>query len=345
MRLFDFFSPSQTKPLILDKTNILSQPYRFGKILTQSVRVYEILKSTQIIASTASTVLLQGESGTGKELMARSIHEQSRRSGKPFIAVHAASLSESLLESELFGHEKGSFTGAQTQRKGRFELAHEGTLFLDEISELSPSLQTKLLRVIQERCFERLGGNETISVDVRIIAATNKSLLQLVREKKFREDLYYRLNVITINLIPLRDRKEDIPLLLNELIQYHCSGLGKSGIRYTKEFLHKLESYDFPGNIRELSNIIERAIIFCKGEVMDASLIQFNQDSLAHFSSTSVKDLSGFEKKVDLDKIIDAYLKSNGNKARAARLVSMAESTYRYHLKKAFDVKKEREHV
>lgn len=320
---------------------VLKEPYRFGGLSTRSYRTMEILKAVRIISGTSSTVLIEGESGTGKEMIAHVLHEQSGRGGHPFVAVHAAALPENLLETELFGHEKGAFTGAVSRRKGRFELAHKGTIFLDEVSELSPLLQVKLLRVIQERSFEKVGGDEEINVDVRIIAATNQSLSELVRQKKFREDLFYRLNVVSLRLIPLRERKEDLPLLIDELIEKHSKKAGKKIEGYTPSFLERLREYDFPGNIRELENIIERAVVFCTDFFLDTPMLHFIDQAAesAGDSSDNEDYLSFFQKKVDREKIVEAYYRAQGNKAMAARFLGMRESTYRYHLKKAFELK------
>ncbi|MDO8643867.1 MAG: sigma-54 dependent transcriptional regulator, partial [bacterium] len=261
----------KTPRLAISGEEPLAAPYRFHRLSTLSPRVKELLKAAEIISATSSTVLLEGESGTGKEVLARALHESGLRKGKPFVAIHAAAIPEGLLESELLGHEKGAFTGAMEKRKGRFELADGGTLFLDEVGELPPSLQVKLLRVIQERAFERLGGGDTVRVDIRIIAATNKSLRDLVAQKEFREDLYYRLNVVTLKLVPLRERKADLPLLASELVAKHAEKIGKiiAGVR--PGFLEELGRFDFPGNIRELENMIERAIVFCQGEWLEGT--------------------------------------------------------------------------
>jgi Nif-specific regulatory protein len=223
----------------------------------------------QRVASRDVTVLLTGESGTGKERVAQAIHESSSRRDGPFVKLHCAALAETLLESELFGHEKGAFTGAAARREGRFKLAHGGTLFLDEISEVSPAIQVKLLRVLQEREFERVGGNETLKVDVRIIAATNRDLAQLVREGKFREDLYYRLNVVALRLPPLRERREDIPLLADFFLQRFARDAGKKLRGFTPDALAVLTAYPWPGNVRELENAVERAVVLAREGMVD----------------------------------------------------------------------------
>jgi two-component system NtrC family response regulator len=253
--------------------NAVESHYRFGNIIGKSRPMQEVFETIRKVAAANATVLLEGESGTGKELAAKSIHFNSPRRNRPFVAVNCSALSENLLESELFGHEKGAFTGAVTKKKGRFELADGGTLFLDEIGELSQNLQVKLLRVLQERTFERVGGVKPVTVDIRIIAATNKQLKREVEKGRFREDLYYRLNVIHITLPPLRKRIEDIRLLVDHFIK-KCSGEGNrptpvSGIAAEVEKV--FHEYAWPGNVRELENVIERAMILCAGDVITVS--------------------------------------------------------------------------
>ncbi|MCS6949570.1 MAG: sigma-54 dependent transcriptional regulator [Armatimonadota bacterium] len=230
-------------------------------IVGNSAPMQEVYQMIRKVASSNATVLIRGESGTGKELVAKAIHRNSSRAKGPFIAVSCAALPETLLESELFGHEKSAFTGATTQRQGRFELAHGGTLFLDEIGEVSLAIQVKLLRVLQEHAFERLGGNKTIKVDVRLIAATNKDLKQMVEQRTFREDLYYRLHVIEIYLPPLRERREDIPLLVEHFLRRYNEENGRRLQAATPEALEALMRYHWPGNVRELENTIERAVV------------------------------------------------------------------------------------
>ena len=238
--------------------------HNFGEIITQSDAFKSVLAEIEQVADTDSTVLVTGESGTGKELIARSIHRLSRRCGRPIIKVNCAALPANLIESELFGHEKGAFTGALSKKKGRFELADRGTLFLDEIGEMPIELQAKLLRVLQEGEFEPVGSAKTIKVDVRILAATNRDLQKEVEKGSFREDLYYRLNVFPINCIPLRDRKEDIPLLIRHFCKKFESKIGKQITHIPQKVIKQLQDYDFPGNIRELENFVERAIILSK---------------------------------------------------------------------------------
>ena len=247
------------------KQELFNERFFQGKLIAQSTKMKELLKTVDKIAQSNASVLIEGESGTGKELIARRIHELSPRRQHPFIAVHCAALTETLLSSELFGHEKGAFTGATDRKKGRFERAHMGSLFLDEIGEISKDTQVKLLRVLQEGEFETVGGTKTIKVDVRLIAATNKTLLDEVHEQKFREDLYYRINVIYLKVPPLRERKEDIPPLVEAFIRQYASSNAKKIEGIEKHALEILTQYDWPGNIRELKNIIERMIVLSSG--------------------------------------------------------------------------------
>jgi len=253
----------------------LSRQYRFHDLVSKNPRMVEIFELVKEVASQRSTVLLQGESGTGKELVARAIHFSGDRGERPFVAVSCAALAETLLESELFGHEKGSFTGAVAQRKGKFELADGGTLFLDEIGDISPKLQVDLLRVLQERRFFRVGGTEEITVDVRVIAATHRDLAADAREGRFRDDLYYRLNVINIHIPPLRERKEDVPLLAQEFLDRLAHELGREVSGISEEALRLLMDHDWPGNVRELENAVERALVTCKSGVLGAGDFAF----------------------------------------------------------------------
>jgi len=253
----------------------LSRQYRFHDLVSKNARMVEIFELVKEIASQRSTVLLQGESGTGKELVARAIHFSGDRGEQPFVAVSCAALAETLLESELFGHERGAFTGAVAQRKGKFELADGGTLFLDEIGDISPKLQVDLLRVLQERRFFRVGGTEEISVDVRVIAATHRDLGADVREGRFRDDLYYRLNVINIRIPPLRERIEDVPLLAQEFLDRLAHELGRPVSGISEEALRLLMDHSWPGNVRELENAVERALVTCKTGVLGAEDFAF----------------------------------------------------------------------
>jgi DNA-binding NtrC family response regulator len=241
---------------------------RFGmeNIIGQSAPMVEVLDTVRQVAPSRATVLIQGESGTGKEVVARAVHQLSPRRNGPFLAVHCAALSESLLESELFGHEKGAFTGALERRLGRFEEADGGTIFLDEIGEIDPAVQVKILRVLGERQFERVGGSKTLSVDVRLVAATNRNLEELVKAGKFRDDLFYRLQVVTITLPPLRQRGEDVVLLANAFLREYARENNKVISEITPEAMNALQLYQWPGNVRELRTAIERAVVLARGE-------------------------------------------------------------------------------
>jgi len=248
--------------------NELTDRYRFDNIIGKSAPMQRIYQLIEKVAPARATVLVSGESGTGKELIARAIHYNSLRKDGPFISVNCGALPESLLESELFGHEKGAFSGAVSQRKGRFELAHGGTLFLDEISEMSTALQVKLLRVLQEMEFERVGGTATLKVDVRVVAASNRDLKAEVSQDRFRSDLFYRLNVVHIELPPLRERTDDIPLLVNHFLDKFSGESGRSSLKVSPEAMRSLFNYPWPGNVRELENAVERAVILAGGDVL-----------------------------------------------------------------------------
>lgn len=243
----------------------LQERFKFGNIVGKSKIMHQVYEIIEKVAQTRASVLITGESGTGKELIARAIHFSSPRSDKPFISVNCSALPETLLESELFGHERGAFTGAVTRRKGRFELAHNGTLFLDEVGDMSPALQVKLLRVLQEMRFERLGGTTTLQVDARLLAASNRDLKREVELGRFREDLFYRLKVVHINVPPLRERRDDIPLLVHHFLRKVARANGLPVKNVSHEALKYLYQYDWSGNVRELENVIERAVILCEG--------------------------------------------------------------------------------
>jgi DNA-binding NtrC family response regulator len=253
----------------------LTRQYHFHDLVSKNPRMGEIFELVREIASQRSTVLVQGESGTGKELLARAIHFSGDRAGRPFVGVSCAALAETLLESELFGHEKGAFTGALAQRKGKFELADGGTLFLDEIGDISAKLQVDLLRVLQERRFYRVGGSTELTVDVRVIAATHHDLAAAVREGHFRDDLYYRLNVINIQLPPLRERREDVPLLAQEFLERLGPELGRNVTEISEDALRLLVDHSWPGNVRELLNALERAMVTCKTRTLTADDLAF----------------------------------------------------------------------
>lgn len=249
--------------------NQIGSRYSFASIVTQSRQMQAIFRTLEHVVESKVAVLVQGESGTGKELIAKAIHYNSPRSKEPFVAINCAGIPDTLLESELLGYEKGAFTGAYARKKGKFEVAHKGTLFLDEIGEMNLALQSKILRVLQERSFERIGGNETISVDVRIISATNKDLEKEVAEARFREDLYYRLSVFPIHLPPLRERREDVPMLARHFVDKFAEEEGKEISGFTQRSLDRLVSFDYPGNVRQLENIISHAAVVCTGPKID----------------------------------------------------------------------------
>ncbi len=297
-------------------------------IIAHSSAMRGVLTLAAQVAPQRTTVLLTGESGTGKEVVARFIHRRSPRSEHPFVATNCAAITETLLESELFGHERGAFTGATQSRRGRFELAHGGSLFLDEIGEMNASLQAKLLRVLQEQQFERLGGSRTIVVDVRVIAATNKDLSRALEEKSFREDLYYRLNVFQIHIPPLRERREDILPLAEFFIAKISAEMGRAAISvhpHAQELLHR---YDWPGNVRELSNAIERSLIVSRGDSILAQDLPLRTDAPGGVPSRG-KALAEIEKEA----IIETLARNQGDRRRAAEQLGISLRTLQYRLK------------
>jgi Nif-specific regulatory protein len=275
-------------------------------------------------------VLIRGESGTGKELVAHAIHYNSPRSEKPFVKVSCGALPEGLIESELFGYEPGAFTDARGQKKGRFELAHGGTLFLDEVGELSRSTQVKLLRVLQEREFERLGGVRPIKVDVRLVAATNKDLEAAVQQGEFREDLYYRLNVFSLFMPPLRDRRPDILLLADHFVEKYAAANGKDVRRIATTAIDMLMSYHWPGNVRELENCIERAVLVCDGGVVHAHHLPPTLQTAEVSGTLPRRSLSTAVESYEKDLILDALKSARGNRAKAARLLDTTERILGY---------------
>jgi two-component system response regulator HydG len=312
----------------------------FGELVGGTDEMKKVFATVERVAQTDASVAIYGESGTGKELVARAIHERGKRADKPFIKVNCGALVDTLLESELFGHEKGSFTGAVKRKLGRFELADTGTLFLDEIGDVSPSLQTKLLRVLQEREFERVGGEQSVKVDVRVVSATNKDLAKEVAEGRFREDLYYRLQVVPITVPPLRDRKGDLVLLIHHFI-------GKLGPRTNPSVkgiddaaLARLHAYHWPGNIRELENVIEQSLVFAEGEKITPSALPMflKGDSVprAERPASSLGDRSLPEVLDELERelILKAYEKAKGVKTETARLLGVKTSALYYKLEK-----------
>ncbi len=324
---------------------------RFGleNIIGESPKMREIFDIVRQVAPTEATVLIYGESGTGKELIARAIHQLSPRAHRPLVIVHCAALSPTLLESELFGHEKGAFTGAFERRIGRFEEANGGTLFLDEIGEIDQVIQVKLLRFLGERSFERVGSNKTIKSDVRIIAATNRNLYEMVKKRTFREDLYYRLRVVEINLPPLREKKMDIPLLVANFIKEFAIKNGKVVTGINDEAMEYLHKYDWPGNVRELKTTIEHAVVFCKGDTITARDLQLfirqpNRTEITTDSNASIKseinvpDSPLTIKEAEKKLIIDALNECGGNRTLAAKRIGISRRTLHRKLKE-YDIK------
>jgi DNA-binding NtrC family response regulator len=306
------------------------------KIIYRSPKMEGLINMAGRVANSRATVLIQGESGTGKELLARLIHNLSPRSGKAIIVVNCGALPESLLESELFGHEKGAFTGAATRRIGRFEEANGGTLFLDEIGEISQPVQVKLLRFLQEREFQRVGGNQTFHADVRIISATNRDLEAKVKEGTFREDLYYRLNVVVISVPPLRERKEDIPVLIDHFLRRYAVENGKNITGITSEARDLLLKYDYPGNVRELENIIERAVVISRNSVLSIEDLPFTED-MVFPADTGKKEaglLRGFIEDMERKLILEAMERAGDHQTKAADILGISERMLRYKLKK-----------
>lgn len=316
------------------------EQYCFENLIGQDRKMFEIYEMISQVAQTSATVLITGESGTGKELIASAIHAKSTRKDKPFIQINCAALTEGLISSELFGHEKGAFTGAVARKKGLFEQASGGTLFLDEIGDISPTTLVSLLRILELGTFQRVGGTETIKADVRLICATNRDLAAAAREKQFREDLYYRLNVVSLQAPPLRDRRSDIPLLVRYFLERYCSLNNKQIDGVTRDAMTLLCNYDWPGNCRELANIIEHAVIFSRGRTLD-------KDSLPSQIRTSDRHSSGLTLNLATATLADAESalikkvleESNWNLKKAAELLDIARGTLygkmeKYHLTK-----------
>ena len=343
------------KPILLDKLRIildralgsrrlhdenarlqraLKERYRFDNIIGSSPAMQEIFQVVEQVAPTRATVLILGESGTGKELIANAIHHGSDRAKGPLVKVNCAALTETLLESELFGHEKGSFTGAAQRRKGRFEIADGGTLFLDEIGEIPPPTQVKLLRVLQEQAFERVGGNETLRVDVRIITATNADLEKAVEEGRVREDLYYRLKVVTLRMPPLRERREDIPALVSHFVRKFALQNGKPEPSVDPSALAALASYAWPGNVRQLENVIESAVVMARGNVLTPDLVAVDAPRLPVDDPGSLRFVPGTTLADAERSLILATLQAEGgNKTRAAKTLGIGVRTLYRKLK------------
>jgi DNA-binding NtrC family response regulator len=338
-----------TKPIDLDKLSALVEKalltnrllleniylkeklrnrYRFEQVIGKNRQMREVFELIEQVAPSKTTIMIEGESGTGKELSANAIHQLSSRSEKPFIKVNCAALSEGILESELFGHVKGAFTGAHENKKGRFELAHQGTLFLDEVSAIPPHIQVKLLRVLQEREFERVGGEKTISVDVRLIVATNTDLAEAVSKGLFREDLYYRLNVINVHLPPLRERKEDIPLLVEYFMDKFSTENNKEVNNISPEAMELLMEYDWPGNIRELHNCIESSVVRSKNKTISLQdLPPYIKHSRYHSEPKITLPLGTTMAEIEKQAILKTLAATRGNKIKTAHLLQIGVKT------------------
>lgn len=336
-----------TKPLNLDQLNVivkralenrelslqhtmlkkeLGEAVTFDRMIGTSADMRRLLELIKKVAPSRASVLITGESGVGKELVADALHSLSGRREKSFVKVHCAALSETLLESELFGHEKGAFTGADSMKKGRFELAHGGTIFLDEIGEINQTTQIKLLRVLQERTFERVGGEETIEVDVRVVAATNRNIEEEVKAGRFREDLYYRLNVVRLQVPPLRERKDDIPLLMDSFLKRFSEENSKSILGFENRARQALYRYDWPGNIRELQNCIESAVVMCSGEEIS---LEDLPPTISRFSGEGSISIPMGLSLDDAEKIIikENLAFNNGNKTKTAEILGIERKT------------------
>jgi len=311
----------------------VDERFRFDSIIGEHPSMQRLMKNVAQVAASRATVLIHGETGTGKELIAAAIHQNSKRKDKPFVRLNCASLSETLLESELFGHERGAFTGAVSRRDGRFKQADGGTLFLDEVSEIPPSVQIKLLRFLQERDFERVGGNETLKVDVRVVAATNRDLTQLVEEGRFREDLYYRLKVVQLDVPPLRVRRSDIPLLAQAFLRKYAEENERDVSRLSDEALQHLLIYPWPGNVRELENAIERAVVMCEGDAIRRDDLPTsahgdlqNGSVMALIPGITMSELE----RIAILRTLDAV---DGSTARAAEILGISQRKIQYRVK------------
>jgi len=311
----------------------LGHRYQFDNIVGRSPAMREIFATIERVAPTRATVLLAGESGVGKDLIARAIHHHSPRASRPFVKINCTALPENLMESELFGYEKGAFTGANITKPGKFEQADTGTVFLDEIGDVPGSVQVKLLRILQEREFERLGSNKTRHIDVRVLAATNVDLRAALEQGTFREDLYYRLNVLPIDIPPLRERKEDIPFLAEHFVKKLAKDLGSPAQSISEKAIERLAQYHWPGNVRELENVIERSLVLCSGPVLEAEDIKLDIVPRARAAAAD----SFLPEGVSLDEheqmlIREALKRANGNKSQAARLLGLTRNALRYRL-------------
>lgn len=317
--------------------NQLQEKYKLTSIPSQSAKMQEVISLAVRVAESKATVLITGENGTGKEVLAKSVHFISHRKDKPFVAVNVPALTETILESELFGHEKGAFTGADKMRKGRFEMADKGTIFLDEIGDIPPNLQVKLLRVLQEHQIERVGGTESIDIDVRIIAATNQNLEMKIKEGTFREDLYYRLNIVAVHIPPLRERREDILPFIEYFMNKYSTENSKENFDISKEAIDILLKYNFPGNVRELENIIERAVVLARNNTITTNDLPMTLKELKPEeavmnaeNNTLTEQVEALEKRL----IYDALKQTNGNQTQAGKILGITERNLRYKLNK-----------
>jgi two-component system, NtrC family, response regulator HydG len=324
----------------LEKENIflkeqLGSRFDFSNIIGRSRTMKELLETVAMVAPSEATVLILGESGTGKELIANAIHQNSPRNNHPFIKVNCAALPETLLESELFGHEKGAFTGAVSRRQGRFHLAHKGSILLDEIAEMSMATQSKILRVLQEREFEPIGSSETVKVDTRIITATNKNLQEEVKANRFREDLYYRINVVNLNVPSLRERRDDIPLLVDFFLKRYAKKNHRNLKGFTPKAMDLLMRYDWPGNIRELENVVERSVIMVRGDFITPDEFPGVLKSLdPEYEQISAEMLSGKSlKEMEKAMIMRTLQETDGNRTRAAEILGISRRTLQLKLK------------
>ncbi len=332
------YAQTQQENILLRRQ--VQEKFGTSNIIARGKPMREVLELVSRAAPSKSTVLITGESGTGKELIARAIHTISPRKDAPFVSINCMALAPGVLESELFGHEKGSFTGATAMRKGRFETANKGTLFLDEIGELTQDLQVKLLRVLQERTLERVGGTDQIEVDIRVVAATNKDLQKAVESGDFREDLYYRLNVVGVHLPPLRERREDIPFLANHFLVKYAEENGKQISGFTAQAMDYMSAYEWPGNVRQLQNVIERCVVLAGSETIDAEDLPAEiKDEESQFKSAvdllpTKLDLGVTLEKIEAAVIRRALVRSNFVQVKAAELLGVSKSLLQYKLKK-----------
>ena len=320
----------------------LGEKFDRRNIIGQSAAMVKLLDMVEQVAGTQATVLITGESGTGKEIIANAIHFNSHRKSAPFVKINCAALTETLLESELFGHEKGAFTGADRRREGKFVQAEGGSIFLDEVSEMSPAMQVKLLRVLQERELTRVGGHDVVKIDVRVIAASNKDLKKQIREGRFREDLFYRLNVVTLDVPPLRERLEDIPLMAHAFLKMFAESNSKTIKGFTPQAMKKIAGYSWPGNVRELMNAVERAVVLSRTEMIGEDDLMFTMaDPVASYNA-SADNLSRFPagkenlslEEMEKQRILEVLETCGGNKSEAARRLGITRKTLRLKLDK-----------